>query len=203
MIQSTVHEHCRAGFTRCCAISNGIPSHHWDSFTWAECSLLHPSCPILVLLAMTSILSGDNQMFYNAVERTCQVRYSQQLADFIRRYKTRPQDIKFWPYGPYWPTQYFGPLHATPRHNRTVPKFDEPLYTHSQLGRYSLYCKECLLELLHPSGVGFMYAARVCRKYWKELNATWFLGMEYRKLCPTKERLAMSLCNRRILLVLS
>ena len=36
--------------------------------------------------------------------------YSQQLEDYITRYRCRPPDIKFWPYGPYWP-RYLSLIH--------------------------------------------------------------------------------------------
>ncbi|KAL8585690.1 hypothetical protein ACOMHN_022337 [Nucella lapillus] len=52
--------------------------------------------------------------------------YSQQLKDYITRYRCRPPDIKFWPYGPYWPRDHDGVHLDTPRFLRTVPPFLEP-----------------------------------------------------------------------------
>ncbi|CAG5127076.1 unnamed protein product [Candidula unifasciata] len=42
--------------------------------------------------------------------------YTDQLEAFISRYKRRPADIKYWPYGPYWPAHFEGLLLDTPRH---------------------------------------------------------------------------------------
>ncbi|KAK7475648.1 hypothetical protein BaRGS_00033141 [Batillaria attramentaria] len=53
--------------------------------------------------------------------------YSQQLEEYITRFRSRPPDIKFWPYGPYWPRYYEGVTLDTPRFLLKVPPFDEPL----------------------------------------------------------------------------
>lgn len=53
--------------------------------------------------------------------------YSQQLEEYINKYKTRPPDIKFWPYGPYWPQYYDGEILVTPKHISDCPLEDEPL----------------------------------------------------------------------------
>ena len=58
------------------------------------------------------------------------VRYAQQLEEFILKYKASPPDIKFWPYGPYWPPDIQGPVEETPRHNRQLPAHDELLWYH-------------------------------------------------------------------------
>lgn len=42
--------------------------------------------------------------------------YTDQLEAFIGRYKRRPADIRYWPYGPYWPGHFEGLLLNTPRH---------------------------------------------------------------------------------------
>ena len=52
--------------------------------------------------------------------------YSQQLEDYITRFRCRPPDIKFWPYGPYWPRYHDGVKLDTPRFLNTVPAYDEP-----------------------------------------------------------------------------
>lgn len=41
--------------------------------------------------------------------------YGERLQQFIAVHKTRPADIKFWPYGPYWPVGHVGPVISTPR----------------------------------------------------------------------------------------
>ncbi|KAK3581757.1 hypothetical protein CHS0354_036079 [Potamilus streckersoni] len=52
--------------------------------------------------------------------------YSKQLQEFIQKYKTRPRDIKFWPYGPYWPKYYEDEILETPVLIRTSPPWLEP-----------------------------------------------------------------------------
>lgn len=69
----------------------------------------------------------DNNSMFVPIKRSVINRYSQQLEEFINKYKTKPPDIKFWPYGPYWPPHYYGPLVTTPKHSRTMPSFIEPL----------------------------------------------------------------------------
>ena len=49
------------------------------------------------------------------------LNYSKQLEEFISKYKTRPHDIKFWPYGPYWPPYYADEILEAPRHIYTCP----------------------------------------------------------------------------------
>ncbi|GFO12547.1 cytosolic carboxypeptidase 2-like [Plakobranchus ocellatus] len=58
-----------------------------------------------------------------------QLSYSDQLEDYIIRYKRRPPDIKYWPYGPYWPRHFDGLLLNTPRHLWSAPREPEPLAT--------------------------------------------------------------------------
>ena len=86
------------------------------------------------------------------------VRYADVLEAFISKYKSRPPDIKFWPYGPYWPADSQGPAIQTPHHIRIIQEIPEPLYNpklnngkffHSQLIQciagfpkmYKLICK--------------------------------------------------------------
>lgn len=59
--------------------------------------------------------------------KTSYWNYSEQLEDFIARYKTRPPDIKFWPYGPYWPKFYEDEVQETPKHLDNWPSYVEPL----------------------------------------------------------------------------
>nr|XP_022332563.1 cytosolic carboxypeptidase 2-like isoform X28 [Crassostrea virginica]XP_022332571.1 cytosolic carboxypeptidase 2-like isoform X28 [Crassostrea virginica] len=63
----------------------------------------------------------------NNLLKTSYWNYSEQLEDFIARYKTRPPDIKFWPYGPYWPKYYEDEVQETPRHLNNWPSDVEPL----------------------------------------------------------------------------
>lgn len=56
-------------------------------------------------------------------------KYSRQLEEFISKYKRRPMDIKFWPYGPYWPSNGRDILLETPTFVRTHPNVREPFYT--------------------------------------------------------------------------
>ncbi|GFS12030.1 cytosolic carboxypeptidase 2 [Elysia marginata] len=56
-----------------------------------------------------------------------QLSYSDQLEDYIVRYKRRPPDIKHWPYGPYWPRHFDGLLLNTPRHLWSAPREPELL----------------------------------------------------------------------------
>ena len=51
--------------------------------------------------------------------------YSKQLEEFISKYKTRPHDIKFWPYGPYWPPYFQDEILEAPRHVYTCPEYKE------------------------------------------------------------------------------
>lgn len=67
----------------------------------------------------------------------CYLSYSDQLEDYISRYKRRPQDIKYWPYGPYWPSQFEGLLLNTPRHLWKDTPGQEPLAT-GEYGRHLL-----------------------------------------------------------------
>ncbi|KAK3087050.1 hypothetical protein FSP39_000988 [Pinctada imbricata] len=60
----------------------------------------------------------------NNLLKTSFWNYSEQLEEFISRYKTRPPDIKFWPYGPYWPKYYDTEILETPRHCSTCPPFE-------------------------------------------------------------------------------
>jgi len=53
------------------------------------------------------------------------ISYSKQLEEFITKYKTRPKDIKFWPYGPYWPPYYDNEVLDTPKLLNTFPKEKE------------------------------------------------------------------------------
>lgn len=55
--------------------------------------------------------------------------YTGQLEDYISKYKRRPDDIKYWPYGPYWPRHFDGFLLNTPRHKwaKRVPDEDNML----------------------------------------------------------------------------
>lgn len=53
--------------------------------------------------------------------------YSQQLEEYISRYRSRPPDIKFWPYGPYWPRYYEGVILETPRFLCKFAPFQESL----------------------------------------------------------------------------
>ncbi|RUS91741.1 hypothetical protein EGW08_000449, partial [Elysia chlorotica] len=53
--------------------------------------------------------------------------YSDQLEDYIVRYKRRPPDIKHWPYGPYWPRHFDGLLLNSPRHLWSAPREPELL----------------------------------------------------------------------------
>ncbi|CAC5383170.1 AGBL2_3 [Mytilus coruscus] len=61
----------------------------------------------------------------NELLKTSYWNYSEQLEDFIARYKTRPPDIKFWPYGPYWPKYHEKEILETPRFMKTAPNFHE------------------------------------------------------------------------------
>ena len=54
------------------------------------------------------------------------INYSKQLEEFITKYKTRPRDIKFWPYGPYWPAYFENEILDTPRFTQTCPDIREP-----------------------------------------------------------------------------
>lgn len=56
--------------------------------------------------------------------------YSEQLAQFIAKFKRRPPDIRYWPYGPYWPKYYDYIILETPKllHDAVYPK-KEPLWT--------------------------------------------------------------------------
>ena len=63
-----------------------------------------------------------------------QLSYSDQLEDYIIRYKRRPPDIKHWPYGPYWPRHFDGLLLNTPRHLWSAPREPELLAT-GEFGR--------------------------------------------------------------------
>jgi hypothetical protein len=54
------------------------------------------------------------------------INYSKQLEEFITKYKTRPRDIKFWPYGPYWPAYFENEILDTPRFKETCPDIREP-----------------------------------------------------------------------------
>lgn len=49
------------------------------------------------------------------------ISYSKQLEEFINKYKTRPRDIKFWPYGPYWPPYFENEVLDTPKLLNTCP----------------------------------------------------------------------------------
>ena len=71
----------------------------------------------------------------NHLLKTSTWNYSEQLQDFISRYKTRPPDIKFWPYGPYWPKSYEEEVQETPRHIKCSPKSIEPLVKRMHLVR--------------------------------------------------------------------
>ncbi|CAD5114345.1 DgyrCDS3484 [Dimorphilus gyrociliatus] len=71
---------------------------------------------------------ADNNSMFAPIKRTVINRYSQHLEEFISKYKTKPPDIKYWPYGPYWPPHYYGPLLQTPKHLRTMPDYIEPLF---------------------------------------------------------------------------
>ncbi|KAK3798821.1 hypothetical protein RRG08_007178 [Elysia crispata] len=63
-----------------------------------------------------------------------QLSYSDQLEDYIVRYKRRPPDIKYWPYGPYWPRHFDGLLLNTPRHLWSAPREPE-LLAKDEFGR--------------------------------------------------------------------
>ena len=52
--------------------------------------------------------------------------YSKQLEEFISKYKTRPHDIKFWPYGPYWPPYYEDEILEAPKHLYVHTDYKEP-----------------------------------------------------------------------------
>ena len=69
------------------------------------------------------------------------VSYSQQLEEYINKYKTRPPDIKFWPYGPYWPRVYDTEILPTPRHITTCPNEPEPLATNDSDDEGKLFRK--------------------------------------------------------------
>ncbi|XP_021377488.1 cytosolic carboxypeptidase 2-like isoform X18 [Mizuhopecten yessoensis] len=71
--------------------------------------------------------SLDTIQAQNKLLKTSYWNYSEQLEEFISRYKTRPPDIKFWPYGPYWPKFYDSEVLETPKHLNTSPKYKEPL----------------------------------------------------------------------------
>ena len=66
---------------------------------------------------MTDFEATSNSYNYNRTYN----RYAKQLEEFILKFKTCPPDIKFWPYGPYWPDHYYGPLYETPKHIRASP----------------------------------------------------------------------------------
>lgn len=54
--------------------------------------------------------------------------YSKQLEEFISKYKTRPHDIKFWPYGPYWPQYYEDEILEAPKHCYKCPEETESFH---------------------------------------------------------------------------
>ena len=49
------------------------------------------------------------------------INYSKSLEDFFTKYKTRPRDIKFWPYGPYWPQYFENEILESPKLLNTWP----------------------------------------------------------------------------------
>lgn len=53
------------------------------------------------------------------------INYSKQLEEFITKYKTKPRDIKFWPYGPYWPPYFENDILDTPKFLNTCPDVRE------------------------------------------------------------------------------
>lgn len=72
----------------------------------------------------------------NSILKTSFWNYSEQLEEFIARYKTRPPDIKFWPYGPYWPKFYDSIVLETPKHIRKIPTHKEPLFRSGVQGKW-------------------------------------------------------------------
>ncbi|WAR16337.1 CBPC2-like protein [Mya arenaria] len=56
------------------------------------------------------------------------INYSKQLEEFITKYKTRPRDIKFWPYGPYWPQYFESEILETPKLINTCPDEKEKFH---------------------------------------------------------------------------
>ena len=70
------------------------------------------------------------------VSRGVQLRhYTDELCDFIATYKASPPDIKFWPYGPYWPEDFRPVLHHPPKHIREIPADAEPFLELADCGR--------------------------------------------------------------------
>ena len=67
-------------------------------------------------------------VFHGSKYRSTFARYATQLEQFIAKYKAPPPDIKYWPYGPYWPDHYYGEILDTPKYIRTIPAHPEPLY---------------------------------------------------------------------------
>ncbi|XP_060592114.1 cytosolic carboxypeptidase 2-like isoform X8 [Ruditapes philippinarum] len=65
------------------------------------------------------------------------INYSKQLEEFITKYKTRPRDIKFWPYGPYWPAYFENEILDTPRFKETCPDIREPFILRKDDQNYS------------------------------------------------------------------
>ena len=74
-----------------------------------------------------TLTTGNLQTAASSLLKTSYWNYSEQLEEFISRYKTRPPDIKFWPYGPYWPKYYDTEILETPRLSSVSPPYIEPL----------------------------------------------------------------------------
>ena len=56
------------------------------------------------------------------------MRYAEELEVYISKNRAPPPDIQHWPYGPYWPKGE-GPSIGTPKFIRSVPSYDEPLWS--------------------------------------------------------------------------
>lgn len=88
----------------------------------------------------------------NELLKTSYWNYSEQLEEFIARYKTRPPDIKFWPYGPYWPKYHEREILETPRFIKTVPNFHEKFLNQNTEGKSEVKghgCLPCLMFLMN------------------------------------------------------
>ena len=68
------------------------------------------------------------------------VRYTEELEDYISKHRAPPPDIRYWPYGPYWPSRAGseGPVIGTPKHVRQLPGYKEPLWHRLHDGRERL-----------------------------------------------------------------
>jgi len=55
------------------------------------------------------------------------IMYNVALQDYIETYKAAPEDMKNWPYGPYWPAKQVEIILETPVHSQLLAD-REPLH---------------------------------------------------------------------------